>query len=186
MRIKFALLLLVPVLVIGCASTSGKENETYVPYPQEKFHPIELGNQQSTNIITDTYITGPIISEKPVIKQVDSKPIVEVKSKEPKLVVPVVSKSAAQKYARSRVGDTQYSCLYQLWMRESGWRWNATNKSSGAYGIPQALPGNKMKSAGDDWRTNPITQVKWGIRYVNGRYGSACGAWRHFQQVGWY
>lgn len=60
------------------------------------------------------------------------------------------------------------------------------NKSSGAYGIPQALPGSKMAWAGADWRMNPVTQVKWGLHYISGRYGTACSAWRHFQEKGWY
>ena len=70
--------------------------------------------------------------------------------------------------------------------QESGWRVNATNKSSGAYGIPQALPGSKMASAGADWQTNPITQLKWMNSYVIGRYKSWQGAYKHKQQTGWY
>jgi hypothetical protein len=86
----------------------------------------------------------------------------------------------------SRVGRYQYNCLYLLWKRESGWRTYAQNKSSGAYGIPQALPGNKMASVASDWRTNPITQVRWGLRYIRGRYGTPCNAWRAFLNKGWY
>jgi len=83
-------------------------------------------------------------------------------------------------------GDDQWSCLNNLWQRESGWNPSASNPSSGAYGIPQALPGSKMASAGSDWRTNPATQIKWGLGYIKGRYGSPCGAWAHSQSVGWY
>jgi hypothetical protein len=83
-------------------------------------------------------------------------------------------------------GDDQYSCLVALWSRESGWRVNAQNKSSGAYGIPQALPGSKMASAGADWATNPATQIAWGLSYIGGRYGTPCGAWAHSESVGWY
>jgi hypothetical protein len=93
---------------------------------------------------------------------------------------------AVQQWAKARVGATQYACLYKLWKRESGWRWNALNRSSGAYGIPQALPGSKMASAGADWKTNPITQVKWGLRYIKSRYGTPCGAWAHFVSHHWY
>lgn len=93
----------------------------------------------------------------------------------------------AQSYAASRVGGgEQWDCLYSLWSRESGWRWNAENVSSGAYGIPQALPGSKMASVGADWQTNPVTQIEWGLGYINGRYGSACNAWQHSENVGWY
>ena len=80
----------------------------------------------------------------------------------------------------------QMPCLDKLWKKESGWNYKATNRSSGAYGIPQALPGSKMKSAGSDWKTNPATQIKWGLDYIDGRYGSPCKAWSHSQSVGWY
>jgi hypothetical protein len=76
-------------------------------------------------------------------------------------------------------GD-QWACLDNLWKRESGWRHTAQNGSSGAYGIPQAYPGTKMASAGDDWRTNPATQIKWGLGYVDNRYGTPCKAWSFF------
>lgn len=83
-------------------------------------------------------------------------------------------------------GEDQFSCLVALWNKESGWRVNAANPSSGAYGIPQALPGSKMGSAGADWATNPATQITWGLGYISGRYGTPCGAWGHSQAVGWY
>ncbi len=83
-------------------------------------------------------------------------------------------------------GDDQFACLVALWNRESGWRVNAYNAGSGAYGIPQSLPGNKMASAGEDWATNPATQITWGLGYISGRYGSPCGAWDHSNSVGWY
>ena len=83
-------------------------------------------------------------------------------------------------------GDSEYQCLVRLWNRESQWNPYAENASSGAYGIPQALPGSKMASVGADWRTNPITQIKWGIGYIKGRYGTPCSAWAHSNTVGWY
>jgi hypothetical protein len=83
-------------------------------------------------------------------------------------------------------GDSQFSCLDSLWAKESGWRWNADNAASDAYGIPQALPGSKMASVGSDWATNPITQIKWGLNYIAGRYGTPCSAWAHSQAVNWY
>ncbi|MGC5342514.1 tachylectin-related carbohydrate-binding protein [Streptomyces sp. DT24] len=75
----------------------------------------------------------------------------------------------------------QWNCLDSLWTHESGWRWNAQNPSSAAYGIPQALPGSKMASAGQDWKTNPVTQIKWGLGYIDDRYGTPCGAWSYWQ-----
>ena len=83
-------------------------------------------------------------------------------------------------------GAGQFSCLDNLWTKESGWRWNANNGSSGAYGIPQSLPGSKMAAAGSDWTTNPVTQIKWGLNYIAGRYGTPCGAWSQSQATNWY
>ena len=79
----------------------------------------------------------------------------------------------------------QFGCLNNIWTRESNWRYNAAN-ASGAYGIPQALPGSKMASAGPDWQTNPATQIKWGLGYIKDRYGSPCNAWAFWQGHSWY
>jgi len=93
---------------------------------------------------------------------------------------------AYSKMDRYRWGIEQYSCLVKLWNRESNWRVNAFNRSSGAYGIPQALPGNKMAVAGADWMTNPETQINWGLGYISGRYGNPCTALAHSDRVNWY
>ncbi|MDP9830516.1 aggregation-promoting factor C-terminal-like domain-containing protein [Kineosporia succinea] len=82
--------------------------------------------------------------------------------------------------------SAQYTCLDSLWTRESSWNYQATNPSSGAYGIPQSLPGSKMAAAGSDWKTNPVTQMRWGLDYIADRYGTPCGAWEHSESVGWY
>ncbi|NLJ53173.1 MAG: hypothetical protein GX344_03435 [Intrasporangiaceae bacterium] len=78
-------------------------------------------------------------------------------------------------------GDGQWQCLVNLWMGESDWRWWVENPSSGAYGIPQSLPADKMATAGDDWRTNPVTQIRWGLEYIKLSYGTPCGAWEFWQ-----
>lgn len=83
-------------------------------------------------------------------------------------------------------GDQQFQCYDNIIMHESEWVVTATNPSSGAYGIPQALPGSKMASAGSDWRTNPVTQIHWGLDYVKGRYGTPCQAWSFKSANGWY
>jgi hypothetical protein len=80
----------------------------------------------------------------------------------------------------------EYECLVALWTRESNWNVYAHNPSSGAYGIPQSLPGEKMASAGADWKTNPATQITWGLGYIAARYGTPCGAWEHSERKGWY
>jgi len=83
-------------------------------------------------------------------------------------------------------GSGQFDCFNNIIMRESKWDINATNPSSGAYGIPQALPGSKMATIASDWRTNPATQIIWGIEYMKDRYGSPCSAWGFKSSHGWY
>jgi uncharacterized protein YabE (DUF348 family) len=102
----------------------------------------------------------------------------------------VVDPASAQGIAKQLMlargwGDDQLACLIPLWSHESGWRVNAAN-SSGAYGIPQALPGSKMAAFGADWQTNPATQIAWGLSYIAGRYSTPCGAWSSWQAHGWY
>ncbi|TFD32978.1 transglycosylase SLT domain-containing protein, partial [Cryobacterium cryoconiti] len=100
--------------------------------------------------------------------------------------------SGAQAIARDMMaakygwGADQLGCLVSLWNKESGWNVNAYNPSSGATGIPQALPGSKMASAGADWATNPATQISWGLGYIADRYGNPCGAWNKSVASGWY
>jgi hypothetical protein len=93
--------------------------------------------------------------------------------------------------AMSMLGDygwssDEFSCLDSLWVSESNWNVYATNSSSGAYGIPQSLPADKMASAGPDWRTNPATQIEWGLTYIESSYGSPCNAWYFKQGNNWY
>lgn len=97
------------------------------------------------------------------------------------------SPARARSIAKKMIGDSdQYRCFARIVDRESDWRVTATNAYSGAYGLVQAMPGWKMASAGADWKTNPATQIKWGLRYMNNRYGSPCGAWRFWQANRWY
>ncbi|MGW5360444.1 aggregation-promoting factor C-terminal-like domain-containing protein [Actinopolymorpha pittospori] len=93
---------------------------------------------------------------------------------------------AARLVAARGWSDTQFDCLVTMWTRESSWDYRATNPSSGAYGIPQALPGSKMAAYGSDWRTNPTTQIKWGLSYIESRYGTPCGAWSFWQSHNYY
>lgn len=83
-------------------------------------------------------------------------------------------------------GGDQFSCLDSLWSKESGWNYQAYNAGSGATGIPQALPGSKMASAGSDWQSNAATQVAWGLDYIAAVYGTPCSAWGHSQATDWY
>ena len=102
-----------------------------------------------------------------------------------------VPSGSPQRIAMGMLGSygwssSQFSCLDPLWNQESGWNVYATNPSSHAYGIPQALPGWKMASAGPDWQSDAVTQIRWGLGYIKGTYGSPCGAWAHEQADGCY
>ncbi|MWB98387.1 hypothetical protein GB864_07470 [Agromyces sp. MMS17-SY077] len=98
------------------------------------------------------------------------------------------AKATAQSMAASKYGwgGDQFSCLVSLWSKESGWNYQAYNAGSGATGIPQALPGSKMASAGSDWQSNASTQISWGLDYISRAYGTPCAAWGHSQSVNWY
>ncbi len=114
---------------------------------------------------------------------------------DPTVPIPAITTAQVEQskiYARTYMlqtygwGDEQWFALEQLWIRESGWNHLAVNPSSGATGIPQSLPGDKMASAGADWQTNPQTQIRWGLSYIKARYGDPLGAWAHFQAKNWY
>jgi hypothetical protein len=105
---------------------------------------------------------------------------------------PPADPTAAEEIGKEELVDfgftesTQWPCLYDLWQQESGWNVYADNPSSGAYGIPQSLPGSKMASAGADWETDPTTQIKWGLGYIKTVYGTPCAAWQNELDVGSY
>lgn len=94
----------------------------------------------------------------------------------------------AKRYMKVRYhwSRAQYRCLAPLWGKESAWNERAHNGSSGAHGIPQAMPGSKMASVGKDWRSNPMTQIKWGLRYIKAVYNTPCRAWSHWRSRHWY
>lgn len=98
------------------------------------------------------------------------------------------ARAAAAQIAASDYGwgSDQFQCLDSLWTKESGWNYQAENASSGAFGIPQSLPGSKMSTIADDWATNPVTQITWGLKYIAAGYGTPCSAWAHSQSVNWY
>jgi hypothetical protein len=100
--------------------------------------------------------------------------------------------SGARKVAKTvmkskyKWGEYQFTCLNKLWTRESHWNYRASNRRSGAHGIPQALPAIKMDVIADDWRTNPVTQIRWGLHYIDVRYETPCRAWSKFQRSRYY
>ncbi|MFE3581078.1 transglycosylase SLT domain-containing protein [Streptomyces vinaceus] len=101
----------------------------------------------------------------------------------PAQAAPMSAKAIAQQMIKD---PAQFAAFNNIVSRESGWNHTATNASSGAYGLVQALPASKMASAGSDWKTNPATQIKWGLDYMNSRYGSPVGAWNFWQTHHWY
>ena len=146
----------------------------------EEVHSVKLSEQKTAEPETEVVKVG----TKPAPEGVDEDVLRRASEGQ-------ASPEDAQRIAASMVsergwGADQTACLINLWNKESHWNVHAENSSSGAYGIPQSLPGSKMASAGEDWRTNPATQIKWGLGYIAGRYGDPCGAWSHSQSVNWY
>lgn len=160
--------------------TKGKDGEKIVTYAVTSVGGVEVSRTQSLAVTVeqpqDTVIAVGT-------RTAPSVPAGSSAASNPKGNRALGKTMAADMYGWS--GD-QWLCLEALWTRESGWRERAGNPTSSAYGIPQALPGSKMSSAGADWATNPATQIRWGLGYVSGRYGTPCGAWGHFQSKGWY
>jgi uncharacterized protein YabE (DUF348 family) len=142
-------------------------------------------------VYVDGVATGETIVSKTTIVAPTARVVkVGTKPAAPPVVI-VVDPGSAQAIAQQMLlakgmGSDQFSCLVQLWDHESGWRVNASNPSTGAYGIPQALPGSKMAVDGADWQSNPSTQITWGIDYIDGRYTNPCGAWNFWQANNWY
>ena len=177
--------LLAILLIAGCS-----------PAPRSAAHPADLPHSLG-RMTMDGFVAVPspdvdgqrTRAPKPVSVATASPTSEAVATPSPSAVVPVRRTATivdARAYARRRLGPTQFRCLDALVQRESRWRVNATNRRSGAYGLPQALPGSKMAAFGADWRTNPITQLRWMIAYIAGRYGTACRAWRYAITEGWY
>ncbi|MEU0912172.1 hypothetical protein [Streptomyces althioticus] len=135
-------------------------------------------------------VPGPTVTKKVVeTKTVRPKARKEVsRSNERNWEAPKKSKapSGSPRDIARQIFGSQFSCADALIQKESSWNVQATNPSSGAYGLPQALPGSKMASAGSDWQTNPATQLRWMKSYVDSRYGGICGAWNHSQANNWY
>lgn len=136
-------------------------------------------------------VLSEVVVQEPVNKIVQVRNVTSRSSSSERVSLATGTAGEAQAYAKQRCADYGWSdydftCLVKLWNRESKWNVTAYNRSSGAYGIPQALPGSKMASAGSDYKTNYKTQVNWGLSYIKGRYGSPSSAWNHSQQRGWY
>jgi len=153
-------------------------------------------NGVMSQTVVQTLHDGVVVDQSVTNEEVTSDPVTQVTTTGTKNSGPAAAPAAAvtpgsaQAIAYDMViargwDDSQFNCLVSLWNRESGWNVHASNRS-GAYGIPQALPGSKMGSAGPDWQNNATTQITWGLGYIAGRYGTPCGAWGNFQAKGWY
>lgn len=160
---------------VGAAGQDGTRVVTFVAY---EVGGVEIGR----TVLAEAVLTAPVNQ----VVRVGTKPVEAVATAGPP-VEPGTARAIGLEMTLARGwGEDQFACLDALWTKESGWRADAHNASSGAHGIPQALPGSKMASAGADWATNPATQITWGLGYIEGRYGTPCAAWSHSQARNWY
>jgi hypothetical protein len=161
--------------------------QAYVTIPNPQATP-GAGDDQGADGAIDT---TPSLLELDAIKTVDASAMALVSlaarqvdlARQPNGAKEVAKNLISTKYQWS---DAQFSCLNQLWTKESNWNYKARNKSSGAHGIAQALPATKMEIVGTDWRTNPVTQITWGLKYIEERYDTPCKAWSKFKRSRWY
>jgi hypothetical protein len=159
------------------------------PYPPQSTSAVVAGSRPDitpqTFVVASEHTNG-------VVRDVFGSEMIIIEAPKPNApAVGIPDPGTAQAIAYDMViargwGAGEFDCLVSLWNRESGWNVNAHNASSGAHGIPQALPGEKMASVGADWATNPATQITWGLGYIEGRYGTPCGAWAMSEEQGWY
>jgi hypothetical protein len=194
------------VVMVTRAANGGQKVTEVVPFDTQQIDDPTLISGTTkikvagrAGVRTTTYdvqvVGGVVVSRTQLSSVLTTSPVTQVVLKGTKplpnpsivAVAPGSAQEIGKQLAAARGwGDDQFACLLQLWNEESGWRVNAQNVNSGAYGIPQALPGSKMGSVGADWQTNPATQITWGLNYIAGRYGTPCGAYNHKASSGWY
>jgi uncharacterized protein YabE (DUF348 family) len=194
------------VVTIGRAGTDTSSTQEVLPYATQEVEDATLpvGKREVTQkgvlgqaltTYAVTMVDGVETGREVVARRVTVEPqdeIVAVGTLEvPDPALVVVDPGSARAIAQTMVADRgwgseQFACLDSLWQKESGWKVTADNPSSSAYGIPQALPGSKMSSAGADWQTNAATQITWGLGYISDRYGTPCAAWSHSQAKNFY
>lgn len=194
------------VVLVTRAAQSGDTATEAVPFTEVEVpdptlskgtRRVKVAGRAGQQVVTyaTKVVGGAVVSRTPIATKITVEPVTQVirvgTMAVPSLANVVVAPGSAQDIGRQLAaargwGDSEFACLLTLWDHESGWRVNASNASSGAYGIPQALPGSKMASVGADWQTNPATQITWGLNYIAGRYGTPCGALGHWQSSGWY
>jgi uncharacterized protein YabE (DUF348 family) len=161
--------------------TEGKDGERTVVREITTIDGKEVSNEKISSEVTREPVTEVLV------QGTKERPEPEPEPEESTATYSGSTREIGQRMAADRGWTgSQWTCLESLWTKESGWSHTAANPSSGAYGIPQSLPGSKMASAGSDWQTNPATQIEWGLDYIAGRYGTPCGAWGHSQANNWY
>lgn len=170
------------VLVLMIAPNQVQNSFADTPAAEQKVQTLSIGGVASAAVERDNY--------KVTEKKKDPVVVVAAVRSAGAPAVGTPNPGSAQAIGHDMVlargwGEDEFACLVALFNRESGWNVYAANPS-GAYGIPQALPGSKMATAGADWATNPVTQISWGLGYIAARYGTPCGAWGHSQSAGWY
>jgi hypothetical protein len=177
------------LVLTGSSSASPDKNAT--DHPERAPHWLALSSYESQGGIADASDReDTAISKDGRPTDADApkpKPATAPATRTDPAPAPATPKGIAQTMVAARGwSSSQWTCLEKLWTRESHFRVNATNATSGAYGIPQALPAEKMAVAGADWRTNPRTQIRWGLDYITDRYENPCGAWKFWRHHSWY
>jgi len=160
-----------------------------------------IGSDNSDPVVADSVVAVDTFTRPPAVVVTPSESPTPIPSKTVTLspthttskhtVMPRVDKGSVKALAQTMMvaygwDGSQFRCLDKVYTYESGWNYRAANARSGAYGIPQSLPARKMASAGSDWRTNPATQLRWGLKYIHDVYRTPCGAWAHEVRTGWY
>ncbi|MCL2465181.1 MAG: ubiquitin-like domain-containing protein [Micrococcales bacterium] len=194
------------VVMVTRAATTGQKVTEVVPFDTQQVDDptlitgtTKVQTPGKAGVRTTTYdvqvVGGVVVSRTELTSAITTPPVTQVVLKgtkplpDPKAVAvsPGSAQALGKQMAASRGwGDDQFACLLNLWGQESGWNTTSQNRYSGAYGIPQALPGSKMASAGADWKTSASTQIAWGLSYIAGRYGTPCNAYGHKASSGWY
>lgn len=171
--------------------------ESTIPYSEkvEKDPNMELGQTKLTQVGEDglkvtkyqvNFVDGVEVSRELISEEVTREPVDRITTEGSKQAIPPQWETCANYARQAGVSEADLHTALTIIYRESGCRYTASNSATGAYGIPQALPGEKMASAGSDWQTNPVTQIKWMISYVNGRYGGWSGAQAWWESHHWY
>lgn len=169
---------LMSTLLAGAQTTSVSAEETAITVAT-----IDSTSQAETTTATPATVAAPLTAREAALQRASRAGLADGSFRSKAYGIAYAREWAAYRYKWS---ETQVTCLTALWNSESSWRWNAKNRRTGAYGIAQALPGKKMAIEGSDWKTNPETQIRWGLRYIAERHLTPCKALSYKRSRGWY